>query len=132
RPQHVAEGGGRLFVLDAGDTCLRHTQPNLAPKILVYQIGTSAPLTTFSDSNWAEVRGLAAADDRTLYVSGTFRVSEPDETGRRTLRFRDGIWRYKEADGYARDSGWTVLEGSGTGFVSHNKGVAWGPRANPY
>jgi len=132
RPQHVAEGGGRLFVLDAGDTCLRYSQPNLAPKILVYQIGNSAALTSFSDSNWAEVRGIAAADDRTVYVSGTFRVSEPDETGRRTARFRDGIWRYKEASGYDRDHTWTVLEGSGTGFVSHNKGVAWGPKSNPY
>jgi len=132
RPQHMAEGGGRLFVLDAGDTCQRYTQPNLAPKILVYQIGTSTALTTFSDSNWAEVRGIAASDDRTVYVSGTFRVSEPDETGRHTLRFRDGIWRYKESNGYGRDGNWTVLEGSGTGFVSHNKGVAWGPKSNPF
>lgn len=131
RPQHVAEGGGRLFVLDAGDTCQRYVSPNLAPKILIYQIGTSAPLASFSDSNWAEVRGIAASDDRTVYVSGTFRLSEPDEFGRHTLHFRDGIWRYKEASGYERDN-WAVLEGSGTGFVSRNKGVAWGPKSNPF
>jgi NHL repeat-containing protein len=132
RPQHMAEGGGRLFVFDAGDTCLRRTQPAQAPKILVYQIGTSAPLTTFADTNWAEVRGIAASDDRTVYVSGTFKIAEPDEFGRTTLHFRDGVWRYKESNGYGRDGNWSVLEGSGTGFVSHNKGIAWGPRSNPY
>src|SRR5262249_27350570 len=68
---------------------------------------------------------------RTVYVSGTFIVREPDETGRDTKRFRDGIWRYKEANSYGRDGNWTVLEGSGIGFVSHNKGVAWGPKSNP-
>lgn len=132
RPQHVAEGGGRLFVFDAGDTCQRRTQPSLAPKILVYQIGTAAPVTTFQDTNWAEVRGIAASDDRTVYVSGTFMIREPDEFGRTTLHFRDGIWRYKESNGYGRDGNWSVLEGSGTGFVSHNKGIAWGPPSNPY
>ena len=131
RPQLVAEGGGRLFVLDAGDTCQRYTSPNLAPRIVVYQIGTSSPITSFQDSNWAEVRGIAAADDRTVYVSGTFRVSEPDEFGRFTKRFRDGVWRYKEALGYGRDGSFSVLEGSGTGFVSRNRGIAWGPSSNP-
>jgi hypothetical protein len=133
RPQLAAEGGGRLFIFDAGDTCLRFTQPNLKPRVYVYQIGVSAPLTSFADTNWAAVRGLAAASDRTVYVSGTFRVQEPDEFGRRTARFRDGIWRYKEADGYAhRDFGWTVIEGSGTGFVNRQSGIAWGPSWDPY
>jgi hypothetical protein len=132
RPQYVAEGGGRLFVFDAGDTCQRYSSPNLAPKILVYQIGTAAPITTFADTNWAAVRGIAVSDDRTVYVSGTFRIAEPDQFGRFTLHFRDGIWRYKEANSYGRDGNWTVLEGSGTGFVAHNKGIAWGPKTNPY
>lgn len=131
RPRLVAEGGGRLFVLDAGDTCQRFTDPTKGPRIVVYQIGTSSPATVFQDTNWAEVRGIAAANDRTVYISGTFRVSEPDEFGRRTLRFRDGIWRYREATGYSRDGGFTVLEGSGTGFVSRNQGIAWGPPSNP-
>jgi sugar lactone lactonase YvrE len=131
RPQHVAEGGGRLFVLDAGDTCQRFTNPNLAPRVVVYQIGTAAPTASFSDTNWAEIRGIAASSDRTVYLSGTFRVTEPDEFGRRTAHFRDGIWRYKESDNYERDFGWVVLEGSGTGFVSRNRGIAWGPASNP-
>lgn len=133
RPQLAAEGGGVLFIYDAGDTCLRSTQPDLAPHVYLYRIGTPSPVTSFSDTNWAEVRGIAASPDRTVYVSGTFRVLEPDEFGRRTLRFRDGIWRYREADGYAhRDFGWTVLEGSGTGFVSRQRGIAWGPSWDPH
>jgi hypothetical protein len=132
RPQYVAEGGGHLFVLDAGDTCYRHTDLSKYPKILIYQIGMSTPLGTFSDTNWAEVRGIAASSDRTVYVSGTFRIAEPDENGRTTLHFRDGVWRYKESNSYGRDGNFTVLEGSGTGFVSHNKGIAWGPAASPF
>jgi hypothetical protein len=132
RPQYVAEGGGRLFVLDAGDTCYRRTDLSKYPKIVVYQIGTAAPITSFADTNWAEVRGIAASSDRTVYVSGTFRIAEPDEFGRTTLHFRDGVWRYKESNSYGRDGNWTVLEGSGTGFVSHNKGIAWGPSSNPF
>ena len=133
RPQLAAENGGLLFIYDAGDTCLRFTQPNLAPRVYAYRIGTAAPQFSFSDTNWAAVRGLAVAADRTVYVSGTFRVLEPDEFGRRTLRYRDGIWRYREADQYAhRDFGWTVLEGSGTGFVSRQSGIAWGPSWDPY
>lgn len=132
RPQHVAEGGSRLFVYDAGDTCERFTNPNLAPHILIFKIGTPDPVGSFSDTNWAEVRGIAATSDRTVYVSGTFRVKEPDEFGRFTARFRDGIWRYKESDNYGRDGSWTVLEGSGTGFVARNRGIAWGPASDPF
>src|SRR5262249_6829887 len=88
--------------------------------------------TSFQDTNWAEVRGIAASSDRTVYVSGTFRIAEPDEFGRTTLHFRDGIWRYTEANGYGRDGNWSVLEGSGTGFGAHNKGMPWGRPSNPY
>jgi hypothetical protein len=136
RPTHAAENGGLLFVFDAGDTCKRFDQPELAPHVAIYQIGTADTLATFSDTCWAAVRGLAAATDHTVYVSGTFRVQEPDEFGRRTLRFRDGIWRYKELDPfthrYGRDGSWTVLEGTGTGFVSRQGGIAWGPAYAPY
>jgi hypothetical protein len=136
RPTLAAENGGLLFIYDAGDTCKRFAQPELAPRVALYQIGTAETLATFTDTSWAALRGLAASTDRTVYVSGTFRIQEPDEFGRRTLRFRDGIWRYKETDAfthrYTRDGGWTVLEGTGTGFVSRQSGIAWGPPANPY
>lgn len=132
RPSLVAEGGGQLFVLDAGDTCFRDSRPDSAPRVVVYRIGEPAPIASFGDTNWAEVRGLAVSSDHTVYVSGTFRVLEPDEFNRRTKRFRDAIWRYKESDAYQRDTGWVVLEGTGIGFVAGQKGIAWGPSSAPY
>jgi len=132
RPQLVAEGGQRIFIYDAGDTCFRYTDVSKYPHVYVYEIGNPSPVTSFVDTSWADIRGIAASSDRTVYVSGTVRVFELDEFLRRTLRHRDAIWRYREADGYRRDTGWSVQEGTGTGFVERQSGIAWGPPAHPF
>jgi hypothetical protein len=134
RPQLTAENGGLLFVFDAGDTCACVCHPDSLPQVVAYKIGNPAPQFSFFDSLWADVRGIAASGDRTVYLSGTFRVRELDEFGRFTRRFRDGIWRYQDQGGqvYARDTNWEVAEGTGVGFVTTPRGIAWGPSASPY
>lgn len=138
RPQLLAENGGMFFIYDAGDTCACQCSPDSLPRILVYQAPDPAPRAVVFDSAWVQVRGLAVATDRTVYVSGTFRVRERDEFNRFTRRFRDGIWRYTEAltpagrDTFVRDEDWEVPEGSGTGFIKNQQGIAWGPPDNPF
>lgn len=145
RPQCVAEGGGILFVFDAGDTCAKTTTDSL-PRIYGYQIGNPTPKLSFVDTTrlsdsarprvsvWVGVRGLAVSDDRTVYVSGTLRVRDPDERGAFSIRFRDRIFRYKEVSpgNYARDPDWEVLPGTGVGFIGNPRGIAWGPPDDPH
>ncbi len=134
RPQLVAENGGLLFVYDAGDTCACVCHPDSLPRVVAFEIGNAAPQFSFFDSLWADVRGIAASDDRTVYLSGTFRVRELDEFNRFTRRFRDAIWRYRDqgANNYARDTGWEVPEGTGVGFVTQPRGLSWGPPGDPH
>lgn len=134
RPQISAENGGLLFVFDAGDTCACVCHPDSLPRVVAYEIGNPAPQFSFYDSLWADVRGITASDDRTVYVTGAFRVRELDEFNRFTRRFRDGIWRYKDQGGrvYARDASWEVPEGTGVGFVTNPRGLAWGPPSDPH
>jgi hypothetical protein len=145
RPQCVAEGGGILFAFDAGDTCATTATDSL-PRIYGYQIGNPTPLFSFVDTTrlsdsakpripvWVGVRGLAVSSDRTVYVSGTLRVREPDERGAFSIRFRDRIFRYKEisAGNYVWDDEWEVLPGTGVGFIGDPRGIAWGPSDDPY
>lgn len=134
RPRLTAENDGILYVFDAGDTCACVCSPDSLPRIVAYEIGDPAPQFSFFDSLWADVRGLAVSDDRTVYLAGTFRVRELDEFGRLTRRFRDAIWRYKNVSGntYQYDSNWLVPEGTGVGFVTNPRGLAWGPPDDPH
>ena len=151
RPRLLAENGGRLFVFDAGDTCAC-AEVDSIPRILGYQIGVSDPSFTIVDTSlalllnpslleregqkspWVDVRGIAVADDRTVYVSGTFKLLARDEFGRFTLQFAERIWRYEETapDVYTRDEDWEVLPGTGVGFIENHQGIAWGPADDPY
>ena len=134
RPRLTAENAGLLYVFDAGDTCACVCSPDSLPRVVAYEIGNAAPQFSFFDSSWADIRGMAVSDDRTVYLSGTFRVRELDEFGRLTRRFRDAIWRYKNTSGttYTYDSSWLVPEGSGVGFVTNPRGLAWGPPNDPH
>ena len=134
RPRLTAENDGILYVFDAGDTCACVCSPDSLPRVVGYEIGNPAPQFTFFDSLWADVRGLAVSDDRTVYLAGTFRVRELDEFGRLTRRFRDAIWRYKNVSGntYQYDATWLVPEGTGVGFVTNPRGLAWGPPSDPH
>ena len=120
-PVALASGGGKVFVLDQGDTCLARANPangscetadgwglkvtNLSAYWRVREFGLLGgdTLSTFTDTTVAYVRGVAADAQGRVYVSGTaiinVVISTPPLILERTSQYR--IYRYVRGPRYA-------------------------------
>jgi len=164
-PAAMCENGVSIFVLDQGDTCIARTNPatqschpdtlwnndvvDLAHywRVREYNMvgaggGGLDTVSTFTDTSFAQVEGVAADSRGFVYVSGTVIVNVPDpfDDHIRTRSFLRRIYRYARGPRYPgvvpgdpnmpgaawhRDSTWRVEEGAGGGFVGDPRGIQW-------
>lgn len=155
----------RLFVLDQGDTCMAKYDPARGTceadtvrngsrsqiydytatwRVREYALTGGDTISTFTDTSFAIVRGIAADDLGNVYVSGFAVVLDTSSTDQRirTRKFVSRIHRYARGPRYPgvvppdvlmpganwhRDTTWTVFDGSGTSSVSDPRGICWTP-----
>lgn len=154
-PIAIASAQNRLFVLDAGDTCMAHwdatrgtCRANTTPfapnfiqnlsaywRVREYGLGGGDTLSTFTDTTFATVTGVAAGEDGFVYVSGQAIVLDTLITDPRirTRQFVSRIYRYARGPKYPgtpnpqdpylpgsnwhRDTTWVIEDGSGSSTV---------------
>ncbi|MBP8137576.1 MAG: hypothetical protein KAY61_05175 [Candidatus Eisenbacteria bacterium] len=163
-PIAVASAQNKLFVLDAGDSCMAHwndtlmtcranTDParkgnfirNLSAywRVREYGLGGGDTVSTFTDTTFATVAGVAAGEDGYVYVSGQAIVLDTLETDQRirTRQFVSRIYRYARGPKYPgapnaqdvnmpgsnwhRDTTWVIEDGSGNSTVFDPAGIYW-------
>lgn len=159
-PMALAATNDRLFVLDQGDTCLArydatfgtcaaepgHNNPirdfNAWWRVREYPISGGDTVSTFTDTTFALVHGVAADDAGYVYVSGLAVVLDTSATNPniRTRQFVSRIYRYSRGPRYAgvvppdrfmpgsnwhRDTNWVVFDGTGNSSVSDPRGLTW-------
>lgn len=160
-PIAVASAQNKLFVLDAGDSCMAHYDPlrgtclaNTTPfapnfiqdlsaywRVREFGLGGGDTISTFSDTTFATVTGIAAGEDGFVYVSGQAIVLDTLETDQRirTRRFVSRIFRYARGPKYPgapnsqdpylpganwhRDTTWVIEDGSGNSTVFDPAGL---------
>lgn len=122
-PIALCSGGGRVFVLDGGDTCLARANPlpgaacddtvggwgrqitnlSLYWRVREYGLLGGDTLSTFSDTTLAFVRGIAADAQGRVYVSGIaiILVLDPNDPFQhiKTRLFQSRIYRYLRGGG---------------------------------
>ncbi len=118
-PVAFSSSGGRVFVLDQGDTCLaRATTPggacggpgwngrisdlNLYWRVREYGLLGGDTLGTFTDTTVAFVTGIASDGDATVYVAGTalVMIPDPNDARIRTRTYQYRIFRYRRGPRY--------------------------------
>ena len=119
-PVAMCSGAGKLYVLDAGDTCLARANPatgecgitdtwnarisnlSLYWRVRVYGLLGGDTLETFTDTTMASVRGVAADDEGNIYVSGSAIILIPDSSDPRLLTrsFQYRIYKYVRGPRY--------------------------------
>jgi hypothetical protein len=161
-PVALASGASRIFVLDAGDSCLAKTDPaspNVCnPDYLAagrrvtnlhatwrareYGLLGGDTMSTFTDTTFAEPKGIAVDAQGDVYISGVAMVSVPDPNDDRirTRQFQFRIYRYKRGPRYPgivpadrlmpgadwhRDTTYVVEQGSGIGTLQDPRGIFW-------
>ena len=158
-PAALCAGAGRVFVLDEGDTCLARLDPSTGRcdstggwsnrisdlstywRVREYGLLGGDTLSTFTDTSFAFVRGIAADNQGRVYVSGTaiILVPDPQDARIRTRTFLFRIYRYLKVtpgsvtpdpympgtDRWVRDQNFIVEEGSGLGTVVDPRGLYW-------
>jgi len=154
--------GSRIFVLDQGDSCLARTNPatpstcdpsftalgrrvtNLSATWRVREYGLLGgdTISTFTDTTFAQVTGVAADDQGRVYVGGSaiIFVLDPNDARIRTRLFQYRVYRYARGPRYPgvvpndtnmpgaawhRDTTYVVEEGSGLGTVVDPRGLYW-------
>lgn len=165
-PISVAIAESKLYVLDAGDSCearwdvVRNTceadptrvLPPPAPqnrrdmirdysaiwRVREYNLVGGDTLSTFTDTTFASVRGIAA-DGEYVYVSGIAALLDTSRTNPqdRTRTFASRIFRYLRGPKYPgipdpympgcnwhRDTTWFAYDGTGISSVSDPRGIA--------
>lgn len=150
-PVALASAQNKLFVLDQGDTCLaRNHAPGPGSGVITdlraywrvreYDLSGGDTLSTFTDTTFAFVTGIAAGTDGAIYVSGTAIYLDTLETDSRirTRQFASRVYRYVRGPRYAgvtppdanlpganwhRDSTWLLRAGSGNASVSNPRGL---------
>lgn len=150
-PVALASAQNKLFVLDQGDTCLaRNHSPGPGSGVITdlraywrvreYDLSGGDTLSTFTDTTFAFVTGIAAGTDGAIYVSGTAIYLDTLETDSRirTRQFASRVYRYVRGPRYAgvtppdanlpganwhRDSTWLLRAGSGNASVSNPRGL---------
>jgi hypothetical protein len=174
-PVAVAVAQNRLFVLEQGDsceakwdesrgTCAADPTPISADtsihhhndivrdysatwRVREYRLNGGDTLTTFTDTTFAKVYGIAA-DEQYVYVSGQAAILDTSKTNAqdRTRKFASRVIRYARGPRYPgivpsdvfmpgadwhRDTTWLVLDGTGTSSVSDPRGIAISPVGSP-
>jgi hypothetical protein len=147
-PAALGAGGGKVFVLDQGDTALardpvsgRVTDLSTYWRVREYGLLGGDTISTFTDTSVAFVRGVAADDAGRVYVSGSaiILIPDPQDPRIRTRSFQYRIYRYLKVspgsvppdpqmpgtDRWVRDQGFVVEEGSGLGTVTDPRGLYW-------
>ncbi|MFN8587706.1 MAG: hypothetical protein U0704_07860 [Candidatus Eisenbacteria bacterium] len=160
-PIAVASAQNKLFVLDAGDTCMAHYDPvrgnclaNTTPfapnfiqninaywRVREYGLGGGDTVSTFTDTTFATVTGIAAGEDGYVYVCGQAIMLDTLETDQRirTRQFVSRIYRYARGPKYPgapnaqdrnmpgcnwhRDTTWVIEDGSGNSTVFDPAGL---------
>ncbi len=150
-PVALASAQNKLFVLDQGDTCLaRNHSPGPGSGVITdlraywrvreYDLSGGDTLSTFTDTTFAFVTGIAAGTDGAIYVSGTAIYLDTLETDSRirTRQFASRVYRYVRGPRYAgvtppdanlpganwhRDTTWLLRSGSGNASVSNPRGL---------
>ncbi len=117
-PVALCAGGGSIFVLDQGDTCIARTNPTTGTcdttgqylgqhwnnritdiahywYVREYSMFGGAVQSAFTDTSMASVEGVAADAQGRVYVSGTAIILDaPDDPRLRTRKFVSVIRRY--------------------------------------
>lgn len=147
-PAALCAGAGKVFVLDEGDTTLARDPvtgrvSDLSTYWRVREFGLLGGDTTstFTDTSFAFVRGIAADDQGRVYVSGSaiVLIPDPQDPRIRTRTFLFRIFRYLRVspgsvppdpympgtDRWVRDQNFIVEEGSGLGTVTDPRGLYW-------
>jgi hypothetical protein len=170
-PVALTAAQGRLFVLDQGDSCQAHYDPargtceaNTTPfvdnrikditaywRVREYDAGGGDTLSTFTDTTFAQVYGVAADDNGFVYVSGIAIVLDTLQTDQRirTRKFVSRVYRYARGPRYPqlpfpmgndvnmpgcdwhRDTSWVVFDGTGASSVSDPRGICVSRHASP-
>ncbi len=162
-PTALCFGANRIFVLDQGDTtAARGSQPclytteydaDVNPALITLR-GFSRPITdvsaywhvreylldgtpasSFSDTSFAWVTGIAADALGRVYVAGSimYCMVDPFNDQVRTLEYRYRVRRYVRGTGdryvvdgsWKRDTDYRVLEGTGFGSTRDPRGMQW-------
>jgi hypothetical protein len=159
-PVALAATNDRLLVLDQGDSCLARYNPAFNSceaasnhnnpirdfsawwRVREYPIGGNDTISTFTDTTFAMVYGVAADAAGYVYVSGVAVVLDTSATNPniRTRKFVSRIYRYARGPRYPgivppdrympgsnwhRDTTWFVFDGTGTSSVSDPRGIEW-------
>ena len=121
----------------------RHiTNLNIYPRVREYGLLGGDTISTFADTTFADVLGIAADYQGQVYVAGTAIILEPDVSNPRirTRQFESRIYRYARGPRYLgiqppdrllpgatwhRDTTWQVIEGSGVGSVQNPHRIDW-------
>lgn len=166
-PIGVASAQNKLFVLDEGDSCMARfdvrrgtcePDPVYSPperrhqvydynaiwRVREYRLGGGDTISTFTDTTFANVTGIAAGEDGYVYVSGTVAVLDTLVTDQRirTRKFASRVYRYARGPRYVglvpesrnrdvnmpganwhRDTTWVVLDGTGASSVFDPSGL---------
>ncbi len=169
-PVALASAQSKLFVLDEGDSCMAKFDPvrntceadsvrvsdggsgrqsmiydyTATWRVREYPLSGGDTISTFTDTTFAWVSGIAADDNGYVYVSGTAVVLDTLATDPRirTRKFISRIYRYARGPKYPgvvpndlympganwhRDTTWVVLDGSGASSVHDPRGMRWTP-----
>jgi NHL repeat len=164
-PVAFAAAQSFLFVLDEGDSCMAKLDPlrgtcqpdttrngrrnqiydyTATWRVRVFPITGGDTISTFTDTTFAYVNGVAADDQGGVYVAGIAVVLDTLSTDQRirTRKFVSRIYRYARGPRYPgvvpndvlmpganwhRDTTWVVLDGTGTSSVQDPHGIQWSP-----
>jgi DNA-binding beta-propeller fold protein YncE len=155
-PGALAFGNNHVFALDQGDTAsARTTSPSIYTaecgpvsgfnrpivdlsrywRVREYALNGGPSLSTFTDTTFLWVNGIAADQAGRVYVSGVVMVClvDPFDTRIKTLAKEVRIRRYERGpaegtvigDNWRRDPGWEVIEGTGIGSARDPRGMQW-------
>lgn len=160
-PVAIASAQNKLFVLDAGDSCMARydaargtCQANTTPfapnfiqdlsaywRVREYGLGGGDTVSTFTDTTFAHVTGIAAGEDGFVYVTGQAIVLDTLATDQRirTRQFVSRIYRYARGPKYPgapnaqdvnmpgsnwhRDTTWVIEDGSGNSTIFDPAGL---------
>ncbi len=165
-PVALAWGQNRLFVLDAGDTCMAKYDPargtceafvgrdtslqyaniirdySATWRVREYASKGGDTISTFTDTTFAKVSGIAADDQGFVYVCGWAAVLDTNANDQRIRdrKFKSRIIRYARGPRYPgvnppdlympgadwhRDTTWRAIDGTGLSFIQDPAKMTW-------